>query len=69
MEARTCILLAAGEQKAPVVAQTIEGPITAMVSASALQLHQDAIIILDEKAASKLVLHDYYCWVFDNKPR
>jgi glucosamine-6-phosphate deaminase len=68
MEAKTCVLLAEGTHKAPVIARTIEGPVTAMVSASALQLHQDAIIILDEEAASKLELKEYYSWVYDNKP-
>ncbi|MCK4578487.1 MAG: glucosamine-6-phosphate deaminase [Candidatus Marinimicrobia bacterium] len=68
MEARTCLLLANGEGKAKVVAEAIEGPVTAMVTASALQLHQDSILILDDAAASKLKQYDYYKWVYDNKP-
>ena len=38
LEARKVILLATGEQKAGPIAQAIEGPITSMCSASALQM-------------------------------
>ena len=68
MEATTCILLASGKGKADTVAKAIEGPITSLVTASALQLHPDAIFILDEEAASSLQLYDYYHWIYDNKP-
>lgn len=67
MEAGTCILLASGAGKADPVAQAIEGPVTAMITASALQLHQDAIFILDKPAAGKLQLQEYYEWVYQNK--
>ena len=69
MEARTCILLASGESKASTVAKAIEGPVTSMNTASALQLHQNAIFVLDEPAAGALKLYDYYRWVYENKPR
>ena len=68
MEAKACILLASGTGKADTVAKAIEGPITSLITASALQLHPDAIFILDEEAASSLKLQDYYQWVYDNKP-
>jgi len=68
MEARMCLLLAFGKKKAPAIAQTVEGPITAMVPASILQLHPHAILILDEEAASELQRADYYRWVYDHKP-
>jgi glucosamine-6-phosphate deaminase len=68
MESRTCLLLAFGKAKARPIAQTIEGPITAMVPASILQLHQRAIVLLDEEAASELKKTDYYRWVYDHKP-
>jgi glucosamine-6-phosphate deaminase len=48
------MLLATGSSKAAMVAQAVEGPLTAMVPASALQLHPDAVILLDEAAASGL---------------
>jgi glucosamine-6-phosphate deaminase len=68
MESRTCLLLATGEAKAAIVARAIEGPVTSMVTGSALQLHPQAIVILDEPGAAKLQLRDYYRWVQDNKP-
>jgi glucosamine-6-phosphate deaminase len=60
LEARSCLLLALGEEKALTVRDMIEGPITAQVPASALQLHPDVIAILDEDAASRLLRRDYY---------
>jgi glucosamine-6-phosphate deaminase len=54
MDARTLILLANKENKAEAIAKTVEGPITAMVPASVVQLHPKAVIITDKAAASKL---------------
>ncbi len=54
MEARTLLLLASGKNKAEAVKKTVEGPITAMVPASIMQLHPKAILVLDEEAASLL---------------
>ncbi|MFZ1080740.1 MAG: glucosamine-6-phosphate deaminase [Candidatus Kryptoniota bacterium] len=54
MEAKELLLLANGEGKADAVKAAIEGPITAMCPASALQLHRKAIILTDKKAATKL---------------
>lgn len=54
MEARELLLLANGEEKADAVKAAVEGPITAMCPASALQLHRKAIILADMKAATKL---------------
>ncbi len=54
MEARELLLLANGDGKADAVKAAVEGPITAMCPASALQLHQKAIILTDKKAAAKL---------------
>lgn len=67
MEARQCLLLASGSLKAEAVAATIEGPITCQVTASALQLHRDAIAILDDQAAGRLMRREYYEWVFRHK--
>lgn len=69
LEARHCLLLATGEKKAEPIAQAIEGPITSMVTASALQLHPYTTAILDEAASSELELREYYRWVYKNKPR
>jgi glucosamine-6-phosphate deaminase len=68
LDARRVVLLATGEGKAEAIAGAVEGPITAMNPASALQLHERAVVCLDEGAASKLRRIDYYKWVFANKP-
>lgn len=60
LEARRCLLLATGEEKADIVARAIEGPLTAMITATALQLHPDCIVVLDEAAASRLQENDHY---------
>ncbi len=60
LESRQCLLLAAGASKAKAIRDTIEGPITAQVTASALQLHRDVIAILDQEAARLLERRDYY---------
>ncbi|MFM8251434.1 MAG: glucosamine-6-phosphate deaminase [Planctomycetota bacterium] len=60
LEARQILLLATGESKAAAIAATIEGPITAQVTASALQLHRHTVVILDAAAASQLQRRDYY---------
>ncbi len=68
IEARRCLLLATGDTKAAVLAQAVEGPITSMVSASALQLHPRCTVVVDEAAATHLVGKDYYRWIFENEP-
>lgn len=68
LESRRCILLATGENKSGIIAKAIEGPITSMISASALQLHPHCTVILDEPAAMKLEGTEYYRWIFLNEP-
>ena len=68
-EAREILLLANGKNKAEIVAQALEGPITAQVSASALQLHRHVTVIVDADAGSKLKRAEYYRWVFQEKKR
>ena len=60
LEARRCLLLATGEEKADIVARAFEGPLTAMITATALQLHPACTIVLDEAAASSLRENDHY---------
>lgn len=60
LEAKSCLLFALGERKAPAIRDTVEGPITAQVPASALQLHRDVTILVDEGAASQLQHREYY---------
>ena len=60
LDSRRCLLLAYGESKADAIAATVEGPVTAQITASALQLHRDVTVIVDEAAAAKLTRRDYY---------
>ena len=68
LAARRCVLLAAGEGKAAALAKTVEGPLTALVPSSALQLHAHATVLCDEAAASALQLAPYYRAVYAAKP-
>ncbi len=68
LDAREILLLATGKAKASIIAQAVEGPITSMVSASALQLHPNCKVIVDEEAASGLQGREYYDFVFHNEP-
>lgn len=54
LEARSVILLAFGSQKAGAIAAALEGPVTTAVPASALQLHPDVTVVVDDGAASSL---------------
>ena len=65
LESRHILLLAAGNSKAEAVSKAIEGPITSTITASALQLHEDVTVVLDEQAASRLAYRDYYDHVFE----
>jgi glucosamine-6-phosphate deaminase len=67
MEARQCLLLANGALKAEAIAQCVEGPITAAVPASALQMHPKAVILIDEESASKLQRADYHKRAYENR--
>jgi glucosamine-6-phosphate deaminase len=60
LESRRCLLLALGTSKAAAIRSTVEGPVTAQVTASALQLHRDVTVIIDEEAAGWLARRDYY---------
>ncbi len=68
LEAREILLVVTGEKKADILARAAEGPITAMISATALQLHPNCKVIVDEAAASRLQNKDYYRWIYQNEP-
>ena len=68
LDSKRCVLLATGTTKAVIIAKAVEGPITAMVSASALQLHPHCTIVVDEEAAARLEGKDYYRFIFQNEP-
>ncbi len=69
LDSRRALMLITGDAKADIAAKAIEGPVCAMVTASALQLHPDAVVILDAAAAAKLTLTDYYEWAFKHEPK
>ncbi len=60
LDAKTAIVLAAGDDKADAISAAIEGPVTASCPASSLQLHRNVVFILDENAASKLQRAEFY---------
>jgi glucosamine-6-phosphate deaminase len=67
LEARKCLMLVTGANKAGILARAVEGPITAMVTGSALQLHPGCRVIVDEAAAVHLEGKEYYRWIFENE--
>ncbi|WP_084104986.1 glucosamine-6-phosphate deaminase [Demequina sp. NBRC 110056] len=68
LRARHLVLLAFGEGKAAAVAAAVEGPVSASMPGSAIQLHPKVTVVLDPAAASALRHRDYYRWAQDNKP-
>jgi glucosamine-6-phosphate deaminase len=68
LECRRLLLLATGGEKADIVSKAVEGPITSMISATALQLHPRCTVVVDEDAAGRLQAADYYRWIFANEP-
>lgn len=68
LEARHLVLAAQGEAKAEAIRLAVEGPLSSMCPASALQLHPNATVIVDEAAASRLQLQDYYRYTYAHKP-
>ena len=68
LDARRCVLLATGASKAEIIARAVEGPITSMITASALQWHPRCTVVVDEEAAAKLTEKEYYRWIFANEP-
>lgn len=69
LDSRRCLLLATGEDKADIVAKAVEGPVTSMVAASALQLHADCAVVLDIAAGARLTNAEQYRWAFENEPK
>jgi glucosamine-6-phosphate deaminase len=68
LRARRLLLLAFGSAKAAAVAAAVEGPVTASVPGSAIQLHPTVTVLVDEAAAAQLANADYYRYVYANKP-
>jgi glucosamine-6-phosphate deaminase len=68
MAARHVILVATGRRKAEAVHQLVEGPVSAMWPASILQHHPHVTVLLDDSAARRLQLVDYYRETYRSKP-
>ncbi|HKW40042.1 MAG TPA: glucosamine-6-phosphate deaminase [Gemmatimonadales bacterium] len=68
LDARKLVLVASGNGKAKAIAQAVEGPVTSMVTASAIQLHRDAVVIVDAQAAAEMTMRDYYEFIYAAKP-
>ncbi|MDP7592627.1 MAG: glucosamine-6-phosphate deaminase [Litorilituus sp.] len=62
LDARYVLLMATGKSKAKAVQDMVTGPLSSMCPASALQMHENAIILLDKAAASQLEDQNYYQW-------
>lgn len=63
LDAKYIVLLATGEAKARAVSDMVNGPLSANCPASALQMHPNTIVLLDEAAASQLDNKEYLQWV------
>ncbi len=68
MSARHLVLLATGRGKAEAVHQLAEGPVSAMWPGTVLQHHPHVTVLVDDAAASRLQLADYYRETYAAKP-
>jgi glucosamine-6-phosphate deaminase len=68
MEARHLILVATGRSKAEAVHHLVEGAVSAMWPATILQHHPHVTVLLDDGAARRLQLVDYYRETYRSKP-
>jgi glucosamine-6-phosphate deaminase len=68
LQARHILLVASGRGKAEAVHQLVEGPVSAMWPATALQLHPHVTVLLDMAAASRLQLASYFIETYQGKP-
>ena len=69
LDAKRIVMLITGAKKAGIAAKAIEGPLSSMVTGSAVQMHPATVVILDVGAASQLTMREYYDWVFANEPK
>lgn len=56
LNAKKVVLTANGAKKADAIAKALEGPVSSMVPASALQLHRFTTFVISEDVATKLTL-------------
>ncbi|MGA2243585.1 MAG: glucosamine-6-phosphate deaminase [Verrucomicrobiota bacterium] len=69
LKCRRCLLLATGAEKARVLAHAVEGPLTTLVPASALQLHADCTVVADKAAGGRLKGNRDYQLAVQNDPQ
>jgi glucosamine-6-phosphate deaminase len=67
LDARHLVLLAFGEGKAEAIAGAVEGPVSSSLPGSAIQLHPQVTVIVDEAAASGLAYREYYRFAWENR--
>lgn len=68
LSCKRLFLLATGSAKAAIIAKAVEGPITSMISASAIQLHPHVTVVVDREAGADLAAREYYEWIFAHEP-
>jgi glucosamine-6-phosphate deaminase len=68
MSARHIMLIATGRAKADAVHQFVEGPVSAMWPATILQHHPHVTVLVDDAAAGRLQLADYFRSTYAAKP-
>lgn len=68
LEARHLVLVATGRGKAEAVHHLVEGAVSAMWPATVLQHHPHVTVLLDDAAARRLQLVDYYRETYRSKP-
>lgn len=69
MEADHLVLMAFGQSKAEAIHHMVEGSVSAMWPATALQFHPHVTVVLDEAAASRLQLASYARQAWESKPQ
>ncbi len=67
LDARRIVLQAFGPPKADAIHAAVEGPLSSFWPGSALQLHPDVLFLLDEEAASRLSMREYYRQAWANE--
>ena len=67
-DARHVLLVATGEEKSQAVRELVEGAVSARWPATVLQHHPHVSVLIDDAAASRLELGDYYRETFAAKP-
>lgn len=68
MAARHLILVAIGRRKSEAVHHLVEGPVSALWPATILQHHPHVTALLDDAAAERLQLANYYRETYRSKP-